>query len=166
MNNWSAVPVQLYHTTLPSALEWSAMRAPPAGPMWSLLGPITPRHRGCGWTCQTGGKAFRLALWRDVRFTVQMWGSWKRWRWAKAFKVWVRIMHPHAYTHSSACTQIQPILLEVIVLPLPAARPWWSHSRKLLARWWAGRCCANQRGQIYLCLQVLAGQRPRRWLDC
>lgn len=75
--------VQPYHTTSPSTLDWRRMQAPPAGLMSSSSGLITPRQRGCGWTCQTAGKAFRPALWRASSLTVQMWGRSKRLRWVR-----------------------------------------------------------------------------------
>lgn len=166
MNKCCALPVQSYHTTSPSALDRNATRAPPAGLMWSLLGPITPRQRGCGWTCRTGGRALRPARWRTLSPMVQMWGRSKRLRWERvwggcAFRVSVRIVHTHTHTRS----EIHPRCLKWLSLPLPAARPWWGHSWELLVGWWAVCCCANQRGQICLCLQVLAGQRSRRWFD-
>lgn len=110
MNKCCALPVQSYHTTSPSALDRNATRAPPAGLMWSLLGPITPRQRGCGWTCRTGGRALRPARWRTLSPMVQMWGRSKRLRWERvcgggcAFRVSVRIVHSHASTHAHTHT--------------------------------------------------------------
>lgn len=169
MNKCCALPVQSYHTTSPSVLDWSGMRAPPAGLMWSLSGPITPRQRGYGWTCRMGGKALRPALWRALSPTVQTWGRSKRSRWGRggSFQSFSddcalsRVQHTHEQPE-----KFHPRCLKWLFLSLPAARPRWGHSWELLAGWWAVCCCANQRGQIYLCLQLLAGQRSRRWFDC
>lgn len=89
------------------------------------------------------------------------WGEWG----VKLLKFhweWCTFMHPHTHTHR----KIHPRCLKWLFLSFPAARSRWGHSGELLAGWWAGCCCANQRGQIYLRLQVLAGQRSRRRVDC
>lgn len=112
-----ALHLQSYPTTSPSAPGWSAMPAPPAGPMWSLSGPVTPRQRGCGWTRRTGGAALRPALWRALSLWVQMWERSKRWRWERGgrggglffiydFSVWPRIMNAHTHEHDRKCTHV------------------------------------------------------------
>lgn len=92
--------MQSYLITSPSTLDWRGMQAPPAGLMSSLSGLITPRQIGCGWTCETGGRALRPALWRASSPTVQMWVRSKRLRWVTGEFVSLKIVHWHSFTHT------------------------------------------------------------------
>lgn len=119
-----------------------------------------------------GPAGWEEGLWGWV--SGELWVPWFRCRgdekgWGEgggeAFRVSVIIMHS-LYTHTHAREHAEKYTHVAVFLSLPAAWPWWGHSWELLAGWWAVCCCANQRGQIYICLQVLAGQRSRRWVDC